>query len=229
MKLSVSLQYVRRLCVLISGLFLCSLGSILTYRSDMGLGPWDVFHKGLSLHTPLSFGQAAIAVGAAIILLGLLLKVRPGVGTVLNMLLIGTFADWLLNSRWLPDFGGAPLFIRLLVNIAGVLAMGLGTAFYILPALGAGPRDGLMLRLHTLTKLRIAFVRAAIELSALTMGFFLGGTVGAGTLIFAFGVGPAVELGFWLTRRYLFWLVPARAKAEPVEISTETPLPVPLH
>jgi uncharacterized membrane protein YczE len=223
-----SLNYLRRLCVLVWGLFLCSCGTVLTYRSDMGLGPWDVFHKGLSLHLPLSFGQAAIIVGAVIIMLGLFLKVKPGVGTVLNMLLIGFFADWQLNSHWLPDLGAAPLPLRLLVDCAGVFAMGLGTAFYILPSMGAGPRDGLMLRLNVLTKQRVAVVRAAIELSALTIGFLLGGTVGIGTLIFAFGVGPAVEVGFWLTKRYLYWLVPQRAKAPAPVLYEEEPVPVPL-
>ncbi len=204
-----SFQYLRRVGVVIMGLFLFAAGSILTYRSDLGLGAWDVFHKRLSLHTPLSFGQAAIVVGAAIVLLSLFLKVKPGLGTLLNMLLVGILRDWLLNGHWLPDLGTAPLVIRVLVDGTGVFLMGLGTALYILPALGAGPRDGLMLRLHSLTKIRIAYVRVALDLTALLVGFFLGGTVGVGTLIFAFGVGPAVELSLGLTRGYLFWLVPA--------------------
>lgn len=228
LSLKQSLNYLRRLCVLVCGLFLCSCGSVLTYRSDMGLGPWDVFHKGLSLHTPLSFGQAAIIVGAAIIVVGLFLKVKPGVGTILNMLLIGLFADWQLNSHWLPDLSASPLLLRLLVDIAGVFCFGIGTAFYILPSMGAGPRDGLMLRLNVLTKQRVAVVRAAIELSALTVGFLLGGTVGVGTLIFAFGVGPAVEIGFWLTRRYLYWLVPPRATAPVPVVPEKEPVPVSL-
>jgi len=196
--------YVRRLVVLIFGLFLCSVGIVCTYRSGMGLGPWDVLHQGISRHTPLSFGQASIIVGGLIILLGLLIKVRPGVGTVLNMLLIGLFVDAQLRSNWLPDLSAAPFVARLLLDALGVLLMGIGTAFYITPRLGAGPRDGLMMRLHVLTHVRIAFVRAAIECSALIIGFFLGGTTGIGTLIFAFGVGPAVEIGFWLTRKLAF-------------------------
>ena len=210
-----TLVYSGRLIVLIWGLFLCSAGIFFTYRSDMGLGPWDVLHKGVSLHTPLSFGQASIAVGGLIILVGLCLRVRPGVGTVLNMLLIGSFVDIHLRLNWLPDLGAAPLVIRLLADVAGVFLMGLGTAFYISPRLGAGPRDGLMLRLNVLTGLRIAVVRGAIECSALVIGFFLGGTVGVGTLIFAFGVGPAVEIGFWIIRRFFPALVPLRAGVLP--------------
>lgn len=207
------LAYVRRLIVLIWGLFLCSVGILFTYRSDMGLGPWDVLHKGVSLHTPLSFGQASIVVGGLIILVGLCLRVRPGVGTVLNMLLIGFFVDIHLRLNWLPDLGAAPLIVRLVADVMGVFLMGLGTAFYISPRLGAGPRDGLMLRLNVLTGLRIAIVRGAIEFSALVIGFFLGGTVGVGTLIFAFGVGPAVEIGFWIITRFIPALAPLRAGA----------------
>ena len=193
--------YCGRLIVLIWGLFICATGIVCTYRSDMGLGPWDVLHQGISRHTPLTFGEASIAVGAGVIILGLFIKVYPGVGTVLNMSLIGVFVDLQLRSQWLPDLSGTPLLVRLLIDIIGVFLMGLGTAFYITPRLGAGPRDGLMLRLHILTKYRIAIVRASIECSVLVIGFFLGGTAGLGTVIFAFGVGPSVEIGFWLVKR----------------------------
>src|ERR1700730_549398 len=104
-----TLVYTRRLIVLIWGLFLCSVGIVFTYRSAMGLWPWDVLHKGVSLRTPLSFGQASVVVGGLIILVGLCLRVRPGVGTVLNMLLIGFFVDIHLRINWLPDLETAPL------------------------------------------------------------------------------------------------------------------------
>ncbi len=103
--------------------------------------------------------------------------------------------------------------LRLIVDVIGVFLMGPGTAFYITPRLGAGPRDGLMLRLHVLTGMRISIVRAAIELTALTIGFFLGGPAGLGTLIYAFGVGPSVEIGFWLIKKYFPFLVPSPAVA----------------
>jgi len=224
-----SLKYLHRFLVLIFGLFLCSVGIVFTYRSGMGLGPWDVLHQGISHHTPLSFGQASILVGALIILMGLLLKVRPGPGTVLNMLLIGLFVDAQLRVNWLPDMSAQSLFLRLAADAFGVLLMGIGTAFYITPRLGAGPRDGLMLRLHILTHLRIAYVRAAIECTALLIGFSLGGSVGLGTLIFAFGVGLAVEVGFWLTKKLSFIVGPSRATARlPDKHVLESDL-VPLH
>src|SRR5579859_3238021 len=199
-----SWKYLIRLIVLICGLFLMATGIVCAYRSELGLGPWDALHQGISRHTPLSFGIATIIVGVLIILLGLLLKVYPGIGTLLNMVLIGLLVDWQLRLNWLPDLSGEPLFLRLLVDVIGVMLMGLGTAFYIAPRMGAGPRDSLMLRLHVLTKVRISIVRATLECSVLLIGFLLGGTVGIGTLIFALGIGPAVEISFDLTKKLRF-------------------------
>ncbi len=194
-------NYLVRLVVVIAGLFLFATGDVFTYRSNTGLGPWDVLHQGISLHTPITFGQAIILVGVVIILAGLLLRVYPGVATLLNMLLVGIFVDLQLHLNWLPDLSHTSLLLRLFIDIIGVFITGLGTALYIIPHLGAGPRDGLMLRLHTLTKIRIGVVRALIECSVLVIGFLLGGTVGIGTLIFAFGIGPCVEFGFYLLRK----------------------------
>ncbi len=196
-------NYIIRLCICITGLFLFAVGTIFTFRSNMGLGPWDVLHLGISRHTPLTFGQANIVVGAIIILAGLLIRAYPGVATILNMFLVGIFVDLLIRWNWLANFSSASLLVRLLINIIGVFIVGLGTALYISPHLGAGPRDGLMICLNALTKTRIAIVRAILECSALIVGFFLGGTVGIGTLIFAFGVGPCVEFGFYVIKRFL--------------------------
>ncbi|MBV9616331.1 MAG: hypothetical protein JO031_12810, partial [Ktedonobacteraceae bacterium] len=121
----------------------------------------------------------------------------------LNMSLIGIFINLQLQVNWLPDLSAQPLLLRLLVDIAGVFLIGLGSAIYISPHMGAGPRDGLMLRLNTLTKVRIAIVRAVLECSVLLFGFLLGGSVGIGTLIFAFGIGPCIEIGLWLLNRLL--------------------------
>ncbi len=225
----IALAYARRLVIVIFGLFLCSVGIVCTYRSGLGLGPWDVLHKGISLHTPLTFGQASMAVAAAVILIGLVIKIRPGVATILNMLLIGTFIDLLLRSNWLPDLSATQWPVRLFVDVIGVFLMGLGTAFYITPRMGAGPRDGLMLRLHVLTGMRIAIVRASIELTALTIGFFLGGPVGLGTLIYAFGVGPSVESGFWIIKKCFPALVPSPSTAALQHAHTSESDLAPLH
>jgi uncharacterized protein len=194
--------FIGRLLIVVLGLFVFAVGDVLTYRANVGLGPWDVLHQGISFHTPLSFGTASIVVGALLIVLSLFLKVYPGIATLLNMLLIGLFVNLLLQMNWLPDLPMLPLLVRLLVDVVGIFLVGLGCAIYIAPHLGAGPRDGLMLRLNVLTKIRIAVVRIALECSVLLFGFLLGGSVGIGTLLFAFGVGPCIELGFWL----LNWL-----------------------
>lgn len=178
------------------GLFLFALGVALTLHSGLGLGPWDVLHQGINRHTPLTFGQANEIVGAIVIVVGLLLRVRPGLGTVLNMLLIGFFVDRILGTGLLPDARPGGLVAQGVMDVVGVVVVGLGSGLYIRANLGAGPRDGLMLGLHRLTGRRVAVVRAALELSVAVAGFLLGGTVGPGTLIFALGIGPCVELGF---------------------------------
>lgn len=213
-------QYLVRFVVLVISLFFYSTGIVCLYRSDFGLDPWDVFHQGISLHTPLSFGTASIVVGAAILIISLCLKVIPGVGTVLNMLLIGLFVDMNIRLGWLPDLGHTSWWVRLVVNVLGVLIIGMGTALYISPRMGAGPRDGLMLRLHALTKLRVSIVRTAIECTVLLIGFLLGGTVGLGTLIFALGIGPSFELSLTLLKKLQITAWLERLAATPT--TTET-------
>lgn len=186
--------------VLIAGLFCFALGLVLTLKSALGLGPWDVFHWGLKRHTGLTFGQANIVVSLVVLLVAWALGQRPRIATVLNMLLVGTFVDLINRAGVIPSVEHHAWAVRLLVDLAGVAVVGLGTAFYIKGDLGAGPRDGLMLVLTRRTGRPIALVRASIELSVLVVGFFLGGTAGIGTLVFAFGIGPAVALAFRLFR-----------------------------
>lgn len=190
----------RRLATLVMGLFCFSLGIVLTLRSGLGLGPWDVLHQGLARHFPMSFGVASIIVGFLVLVAAWILGQRPGVGTVLNMLLVGAFIDLINWSGVVPSFSGQHWTIRLLVDSIGVAIVGLGSAWYIKARLGAGPRDGLMLVLARQAGGRVAAARAALELSVLVAGFLLGGTAGLGTLVFAFGAGPAVGLSFRLLR-----------------------------
>jgi uncharacterized membrane protein YczE len=189
-----------QLGLLVGGLFLFALGIVLTLRSRLGLGPWDVLHEGLSLRSPLSFGQAGIAVGAVLLGLNVLLGERPGFGTGANIVLIGLFVDLILWSGAVPDLAGLPLVARLPVDVCGVALVGVGSALYIKAGLGAGPRDGLMLALSRRTGRKVGTVRTGIELCALGAGWLLGGTAGAGTAIFALGIGLAVELAFRLFR-----------------------------
>jgi len=172
----------------------------MTLRSDLGLGPWDVLHQGLADHTPLSFGVAGIAVGVGVLAAAMALGgVAVGVGTVLNAVLIGVFVDALIALDVVPYAEG--LVARLTLDVAGVLCVGIGTAVYIGAAMGAGPRDSFMLAVARRLGWRIGAARTAIELAALGGGAALGGTVGVGTLVFALGIGPAVEVAFRLLDR----------------------------
>ena len=202
-------RFMGQLVIIVSGLFLFALGVVLTLRSGLGLGPWDVLHQGISRHMPLTFGQASQVVGVAVIGIGLALRVRPGLGAVLNMLLIGFFVDRLVAVHMIPLAAPYGLLAQLGMDAGGVLLVGLGSGLYIRAKLGAGPRDGLMLGLHRVTGVRVAMTRAALEVTVAIAGFLLGGTVGIGTLVFALGVGPAVELGFRM------FGVPSRAGPTP--------------
>ncbi len=221
--------YSGRLLIVVFGLFIFSVGDVCTYRANVGLGPWDVLQQGISFHTPLSFGTASIVVGAALIVLSLFLKVYPGIATVLNMLLIGIFINLQLQMNWLPDLSAQPWLLRVLVDMLGVFLIGLGSAIYIAPHMGAGPRDGLMLRLNVLTGVRIAIMRAALECSVLLIGFLLGGSIGIGTLIFAFGIGSCIEIGFWLLNRLLTSLGLPPVSVQRPSVQKPVSDPVPLH
>jgi uncharacterized membrane protein YczE len=178
----------RRLPRLLLGLVLCGFGIALMVAGDLGLGPWDVLHQGISTRTGIPIGRVTIAVGALVMLLWLPLRERPGLGSVLNVVLIGVVLD--LTLLWL----GTPvsLVLRGAMMLSGPVIFGIGTGLYIGAGLGPGPRDGVMTGLAR-RGLPVAGVRTAIELTALGGGWLLGGTAGVGTLVFAFGVGPVVH------------------------------------
>jgi uncharacterized membrane protein YczE len=178
----------RRLPRLLLGLVLCGFGIALMVAGDLGLGPWDVLHQGISTRVGIPIGTVTILVGALVMLLWLPLRERPGLGSVLNVLLIGVVLD--LTLLWLDT--PESLVLRAVMMLAGPLLFGIGTGLYIGAGLGPGPRDGVMTGLAR-RGLPVAGVRTAIELTALGGGWLLGGTAGAGTLVFAFGVGPVVH------------------------------------
>ncbi len=195
------LEFGWRLVLLMVGLFLFAAAIVIILKADLGLGSWDVLHKGLSIHTPLSFGQAGQFTGLLIILFSLLLGVKPGIGTIANMIFIGFWIDTLGNANIIPaaqPIGGFPA--QLLWVIAGILILGFGSGLYIKAGLGAGPRDSFMLALVKRTGWRVSICRAIIEVTVCLVGWLLGGPVGIATLLFAFGVGPSVELAFRLLR-----------------------------
>jgi uncharacterized membrane protein YczE len=187
-----------RLVSLVVGLFLCACGIVCFLESELGLPPWDVLHQGLSERLGVSFGVANVIVSLAVLVLVWLLRARIGLGTVLNATLIGSFVVVLSQVESVDGLSEEPLGVRIALVALALAFFGIGSALYIAPALGAGPRDSLMLVTSSRLGVRIGAARAGVEIAALLVGFALGGTVGIGTLVFAAGIGPAVEVSFWL-------------------------------
>lgn len=189
---------VRRVPQLYLGLFLSALGIVLTLRADLGTSPWDVLHKGLADTTGLSFGVVVQLVGAVVLVLGLTLGVRPGFGTVSNLVFIGVFANLLLRTP-VGEVGDA-LPVRIAMLLLGIAAVGVGAALYIGAHYGPGPRDGMMVALHTRLGWSIGLARTLVEAAALVGGVALGGPVGVGTAVFTLGIGPATQVSFRVLR-----------------------------
>jgi uncharacterized membrane protein YczE len=186
-----------RLPRFVAGLALCAAGVWLTVQVDLGLAPWDVLHSGLSQIFGLSFGAVLAAVGLLVLGLSALLGVRPGWGTLVNIVLMGFAIDALLATSWLDGLSAAPLAVRIPVLVGAVGLLGAGAALYIGAGLGAGPRDSLMVALAG-RGLPIGWARCAIELAVLGGGWLLHGPVGIGTAVVAVTSGPAVQVGFRL-------------------------------
>lgn len=163
----------------------------LMVNSGLGLGPWDAFHVGLSARTGITIGTASILVGIAIVAFSWTIGIRPGVGTLVNMVAIGWFID--LFRPWIPR---PPSYLwSYPYYVAAILICGLSTGLYISAGLGKGPRDGLILGLVDRTRWPVRRMRTVVEVGALGFGWWMGGPVGAGTLLFAFGIGPAMQWG----------------------------------
>jgi len=190
-----------RLASLVAGLFLFALAIVLLLESRLGLSPWDVLNQGIARHSPLSFGAANVAVGLAVLVLAWGLGGAPGVGTVANAVLVGTFIQLLTSIDGIDDLSSDPLGARIALLVAGIALVGPASALYIGADLGAGPRDTLMLVGARRTGRRVGVVRATLEATALAAGIVLGGTFGVGTVAFALLVGPVVEASFALLAR----------------------------
>ncbi|GHB64022.1 membrane protein [Streptomyces viridiviolaceus] len=180
----------RRLTQLYGGLVLYGASSALLVRSGLGLEPWNVLHQGLAERTGLSMGVVLTIVGAAVLLLWIPLRQRPGLGTVSNVLVIGAAMDATLAV--VPDVHGP--MVRIGLMVAGIVLNGAATGLYIAARFGPGPRDGLMTGLNRRTGLSVRLVRTAIEIAVVATGFALGGTVGVGTLLYAVSIGPLAQL-----------------------------------
>nr|WTB29841.1 hypothetical protein OG781_10365 [Streptomyces sp. NBC_00830] len=180
----------RRLVQLYVGLALYGVSSALLVRAGLGLEPWGVLHQGLAERTGLSIGVVAIIVGAAVLLLWIPMRQRPGLGTISNVFAIGLAMDGTLAL--VPEVHG--LAVRIAVMVAGIVLNGVATGLYIAARFGPGPRDGLMTGLHRRTGRSIRLVRTAIEVAVVATGFVLGGSLGVGTVLYALGIGPLAQL-----------------------------------
>ena len=179
------------------GLIIFGLGEGLLIVSASGASPWSVLAQGLFLNIGFSVGLITIFISIAVLFLWYPLKQKPGLGTILNALIIGLMID--VCMRYVPT--PENYFNQILLGAVAVITVGWGGGIYLIANLGAGPRDGLMVGLQIKTNLPIAVVRASLEITVVSIGWYLGGTVGVGTLLFAFGVGPAVALGLFLVSK----------------------------
>ena len=175
------------------GLALFGLGEGLLIVSFTGASPWSVLAQGISLNVNLSIGMITFLISISVLILWIPLGQKPGMATILNALIISLMID--LCIKFVPT--PSSYYNQLILAIVSVVTVGIGGGIYLVSNLGAGPRDGLMVGLQEKTNLPIALVRATLEISVVSIGWYLGGTVGIGTLLFAFGIGPCVALGLY--------------------------------
>ncbi len=188
----------KTLFFLVLGLSLFAIGETLLITANQGVSPWTVLAQGISFQTNLSIGVTTFIVSLIVLILWYPLKQNPGLGTLLNIVLISIIID--LSIPILP-YPKSFLF-QIIQSILAVFIVGLGSGFYLTANLGPGPRDGLMTGLQNLTNKPIALIRTIIEVSAVGLGFYLGGIVGIGTILFAFGIGPTVSIGIFIVIKF---------------------------
>lgn len=187
-------SYKSRFIKLIVGLILYAIGIVLTLRANIGYAPWDVFHAGIAGTTKMTIGMASIVVGLAIFVIVIILGEKLGLGSVLNMILIGLFIDWILAINIIPL--SQNFITGFLMLVAGLFIISLASYFYMGSAFGAGPRDSLMVGLKRKTGLSIGFCRGSLEVAAALVGWRMGGLLGLGTIIAAFLMGFCIQITF---------------------------------
>ena len=182
---------------LIFGLIIFGFGEGLLILSTTGNSPWSVLAEGISKNSKLSIGAATFLVSVSVLFLWIFLKQKPGLGTIFNIIIISGMIDVTLYFFDPPSSN----ILKYLLAIFSVMLVGIGSGIYLVANLGPGPRDGLMTGLTKMTNLPIALVRACLEISVVIVGWYLGGTLGVGTLIFAFGIGPCVAFGLFIVNK----------------------------
>ena len=188
---------IKTLVFLVLGLSLFAIGETLLITANQGVSPWTVLAQGISFQTNLSIGFTTFIVSLIVLILWYPLKQKPGLGTILNIVLISIIIDLTIPILPYPK----SFLFQIIQSIIAVFIVGLGSGFYLTANLGPGPRDGLMTGLQNLTNQPIALIRTIIEVSAVCLGFYLGGIVGIGTLLFAFGIGPTVSIGIFIVMK----------------------------
>lgn len=188
---------IKTLLFLIFGLFLFGLGETLLLASGAGVSPWTVLAEGISIYSSYSVGWSTFWMSLVVLLLWIPLKQKPGIGTILNVIIIALVFDYTLPYLPNPENYG----FKVLQVIIGVLITSLGSGFYLISNLGPGPRDGLMTGVQRITGKPIALVRSTIEVIVVFFGWKFGGTVGLGTIIFALGIGPTVAAGIYFVSK----------------------------
>ena len=185
------------LTMLVIGLFLFGLGEAIIIGSGSGVSPWTVLAQGISSKTDLSIGMATFLISIFILIFWVPLKQIPGIGTILNAIIIASAIDLTLGFIPQPEL----IYLKILQASFGILIVGIGSGIYLASNLGPGPRDGLMIGLQQKTNTSIPLIRTIIEITAVTVGWFLGGIVGIGTILFVFGIGPCVGVGLTLVEK----------------------------
>ena len=185
------------LIMLILGLFIFGLGEAIIIGSGSGVSPWTVLAQGISSKTDLSIGMATFLISIFILIFWVPLKQIPGIGTILNAIIIASAIDLTLGFIPKPEL----IYLKILQASFGILIVGIGSGIYLASNLGPGPRDGLMIGLQQKTNTSIPLIRTIIEITAVTVGWFLGGIVGIGTILFVFGIGPCVGVGLTLVEK----------------------------
>ena len=180
------------------GLTLFGLGEGLLIVSFSGASPWSVLAQGISLNIDLSIGTITLFISIGVLIFWLPLNQKPGIGTILNALIVAAMIDICIRFVQTPD----SYISQILLAIFAVFMVGLGGAIYLITNLGPGPRDGLMIGLQEKTHFPIAVVRTFLEITVVSLGWYLGGIVGIGTLLFALGIGPAVAFGLFIVKKF---------------------------
>lgn len=179
---------------LLLGFIIYGLAIVIMIHANIGLSPWDVFHQGISLKTGLTMGQISIGVGIIIIIIDAFMGEGIGFATLGNVFFIGTFLDIFQGLKIVPYANN--LFTGIIMMLIGIVLAAIATVLYLKPALGSGPRDGLMLAINKRSSKSVGTIRTIIELTVLVVGWLLGGSVGIGTLVSGFGLGYAIQIAF---------------------------------